>query len=177
MKLKTIFAMLFWLIVIGINAQQPLYRGVTSGMTKTQFNKYINTQSDLKWAANKKEFVEVFIKDRQYIFAPDFNKEGKLAMLIFFSMDRYEWYDYDKVEKNALELFRLLTVSYGDPTYDNWPAWTEIIDQEPTYACVFLKESVGATIVVSKRDELFYVSLVIMDSNLVDKEATSSEGF
>jgi hypothetical protein len=111
------------------------------------------------------------------VFSPDFNKNGKLHMLLFFSLDLYEWYDYDKVEKNAVELFRLLSVSYGDPTYDNWPAWTEIIDEEPTITCVFLKESVGASIVVSKRSDLFYVSLIVMDTDFVDKEPQSSEGF
>lgn len=168
--------MLFWLLAISVNSQAPLYKGITSGMTETEFNKYINSQTELKWT-DKKEFVEVYIKDRLYVFMPDFNKEGKLSMLLFFSMDRYEWYDYDKVEKNAIELFRLLSVSYGNPTYDQWPLWTEIIDEEPTITCVFLKESVGASIVVSKRSDLFYVSLIVMDTDFVDKELQSSEGF
>jgi len=176
MKIKIIFTMLFWLLAISINAQQPLYRGITSGMTKNEFTKYVNSQTDLKWTDNK-EFIEVTIKDRLYLFSPDYNEKGKVKMLLFFSMDSYEWYDYDKVEKNAVELFRLLSVSYGDPTYDNWPAWTEIIDEEPTITCVFLKESVGASIVVSKRSDLFYVSLIVMDTDFVDKEPQSSEGF
>jgi len=176
MKLKIIFVTVLWLIAITINAQQPLYRDITSGMTKTEFTKYVNSQPDLKWT-NNKEFVEVTIKERQYVFSPDFNKNGKLHMLLFFSLDLYEWFDYDKVEKNAIELFRLLSVSYGNPTYDQWPLWTEIIDEEPTITCVFLKESVGASIVVSKRSDLFYVSLIVMDTDFVDKEPQSSKGF
>ena len=169
--------MLFWLLAISISAQQPMYKGIISGLTKPQFTKYINSQNELTWAEKKTPLIQTYIKERLYLFIPDYNKDGKLYALLFFSSGRYEWYDYDEVQKNAIELFNVLKVSYGDPVYDSWPAWTEIVDREPTYTCIFTKENISVSIVVTRRDELFYVSLVIIDTNLSDKVIESSEGF
>ena len=177
MKIKIIFTMLFWLLAISINAQQPLYRGITSGMTKNEFTKYVNSQTDLKWVSSA-EMYKLTIKGRPFAMSAEFNDKGKLNALFFYGRSRYEWYDYDaNVKPQAVELFTLLQVSYGNPILDEWPSWPNIPDGGSLIACAFNKGSVYASILVAESSEVYFLGLIIIDKMFSNPEIQTSEGF
>lgn len=174
---KIVLSLLLVLFMVTINAQSSLYKGITSGMTETQFNNYIDSNSDFSWT-DSKSFVKVYIKNKLYLVSSVYNKAGKLNAILFFAMDRYEWYDYDvNVQNNAIELFNLLQVSYGDPVYDSWVSWTAIPDEDSKIVCVFTKGSVNATILAAESNDKYYIGLIVNDGKFADPEVKTSEGF
>jgi hypothetical protein len=178
MKLKILFVTLFTLLLsVSAFSQQPLYKGIKSGMTEKEFKKYINSNSEFSWSDDKR-FVNATIRDRAYLFGVDYNKSGKLNMILFFGVDQYEWYNYDESVKDvALELFAVLQASYGDPIYDSWPSIADIPDGDTRVVCIFEKENIKASILVNETSETYSVGIIILDANYIDSEPKSSEGF
>lgn len=173
---KIVLSLLFMLFMITINAQNFLYKGITSGMTATQFDNYIDTYTEFVWSDNK-DFVTNYVKDKLYVIYPSYNKGGKLRSLLFYGTDGYDSTKYDPNVKNiALELFSLLTISYGEPTYDKWINWTDISEESSDIVTMFKKESVVVVMLVAEEKDLYYVGLIINDTKYNDKEITS-EGF
>lgn len=177
MKLKLIFASILMLATMALSAQSNLYKGIKSGMTQSEFTTYINSHPDFEWVSSA-EMYKLTIKGRPFAMSAEFNDKGKLNALFFYGLSRYEWYDYDaNVKPQAVELFTLLQVSYGNPILDEWPSWPNIPDGGSLIACAFTKGSVYASILVAESSDVYFLGLIIIDKMFSDPEIQTSEGF
>ena len=167
-------------LTLTLNSQVPLYKGLISGMTENEVSVYFKSNSD--FTSQSESFVKTVIKNRTYSMATMFNKSGKLKALFFLCNDRYEWVYYKpNIKENAEELFSILTVKYGEPTFNKFCDWTDIPKGKSKVICEFEKGTIGLSIDVSESTILdtdkYYITLFITDTKFSDKEIKSSEGF
>jgi hypothetical protein len=175
-KIVTLLAIM--LITISTFAQTNLFKGIKSGMTKTEFMSYCSSNPDFKIIESDNDFITTEIEGRTYIFTQNFNSKGQLYSLMFYSSSRYEWMEYDpNVKENAVELYSLLEVKYGEPTYDVWVNWTDIPEGKSEIACSFEKNTVVAIILITEYKEEYFIGLTIIDSKYKDIVVKDSGGF
>lgn len=183
MKIKIfLFTFLLFFIGINLNAQHNLYKEVKSGMTEKEFISHIEKTEDLSWFDNEKDFVRTSIKDRLYVFAPVFNKNAQIQSLLFYCVNTYEYYELtSRLKPIALEIFKLFNASYGEPTFDEWPKYIDDTSFEESSAMIttiFEKPETTAMIILGVTESGKYrIGMLIFDSNYIDKEEISSEGF
>ena len=172
-----ILMILIFATSIASNAQTQLFKGMKSGMTKTEVSSYVSSNDDFSTFEDAESFTTI-IEGRKYFVVPLFNSSNKLKALYFSSYDTYEWMYYDpNVKENAVELFTILSVKYGEPTFNEWADWTDIPDGKSIPVCGFERGTVHANLYVEEDSDEYYVNLILSDERFMDKTVASSGGF
>lgn len=179
--MKKLFTLSFLLIfsMIVVNAQSNLFKGITSGMSETEFYTHCEQHPDMEIVVSDGyQFIKTVIEGRYYIMFNHQNSKNQLMSVEFWCADTYTWLDYDpNIISIAVELFNLLEVKYGEPVYDSWLDWTEIPDGKNSVVVRFEKNNLVAMISVAEDNDDYMVRLIVGDSNFTEKKPKSSGGF
>ena len=172
----TLFALLF---SITATAQTNLFKGITSGMQEQVFLSHCENRTDMEIRESGDfTFVMTEIEGRNYLITAFYNDDNELKGIEFSSMDRYEWMYYDpNILSNALELYSLLEVKYGEPVFDSWLDWTDIPDGKERVVLKFEKNDIDAIIGISEYSDEYFVNLYIIDDKFADVVVPDSGGF
>jgi len=183
MKKLSLFLIVIFITFITYG-QTPLYKGLTSGMTEKEVLTCVKSDPRsftlIPDKVSVDETITTVIKNRTYLVNTSFNKDGKLASILFLCLDEYDWAEYNiNIRENATELFSLLSVKYGEPIYNKFCNWNDVPKGKFKFICYFKKGTIDVGIFVVNNDntDKYYVGLIIKDEKFDNNYEQSSEGF
>jgi hypothetical protein len=159
--MKTLLLFVLMLSSMTVFSQKNLYRGIKSGMTYSEFDKYC--ASDKNFYLNKwgNQYL-VKIDNREYAVIPLRNEKNIYKGLELWGEKRYELNDYEiNLKDNVLDLYNLLKTKYGDPAYFKFPQSNEF---EILEVCAkWISGSLSIDIIIMKWDDGLGVIVRIID--------------
>lgn len=174
MKTLTIILLLF--VTTVLNAQKPIFKGISSGMSESAYLNHVGSHEDFTYY--KKSFHEVELSGKIYLTSPSFNSKGQLWGLAFFGYNTYEWFDYKvNVKPILLDLYGLLKLKYGMPDFDEYVDWTEIPDDDFKTICSWKSGSLSISLNVQETDDKYGVFISFIDNIYYESDINDTEGF
>jgi len=175
--MKKFFVFLIYLfIVISLQAQTNLFKGITSGISEIEYLQYCSSHPD--FTNMGENYFTTTIEGRQYMIGSVFNKKNELTAILFVCFDSYEWMEYDpNIKTNALELYSLLQIKYSNATYDEWLNWTDIPKGKAKTIAMFESQTIIALLSIREKNDMYTVNLSVGDTKYADPVIKNSGGF